>query len=130
MAFQDPETRQPVVQHVYVGRDIFYPPRMSEAPELQLDFRDGYRTSWQTSFGAIPGGIVVANMKKWTGDHCASDLSDTSGIFFSSRWVLIPAPSIMDIAPTVLSLLQVTPSGQLDGHALDVTITQASANKD
>ena len=51
-------------------------------PDLQIDFRDGYRTSWQTSLGAIPEGIVVANMKKWSGAHCASDPSDTPGDLF------------------------------------------------
>jgi len=126
MAFRDPDTGGPVLQNVYLGRDIFHGPRMAEAPELQLDFRDGYRTSWQTSLGAIPAGIVVANMKKWSGDHCASDPSDTSGIFLSNRRVLTPKPSIQDIAATVLSLLHVAPAGQLDGHALDVATTQAS----
>ena len=80
-------------------------------------FRDGYRTSWQTSLGAVPAGIIVANMKKWSGDHCASDPSDTQGIFFSNR--PFPAsPSILDVSPTVLSLLGVAPPEKLDGHAL------------
>ena len=91
---------------------------MAGAPELQIDFRDGYRTSWQTSLGAIPSGIVVANMKKWSGDHCASDPSDTQGIFLSNRVVQTPDPSIIDIAPTVLGLLEVAPPSGLDGHAL------------
>ena len=47
-----------------------------------MSFRDGYRTSWQTSLGAMPAGIIVANVKKWSGDHCASDPSDTQEIFF------------------------------------------------
>jgi bisphosphoglycerate-independent phosphoglycerate mutase (AlkP superfamily) len=60
----------------------------------------------------------VANMMKWSGDHCASDPSDTPGIFFSNRKLLTPDPSIMDIAPTVLNLLQVRPSAKLDGKVL------------
>jgi len=126
MAFTDPDTGGPVLQNVYLGRDIFHGPRMAEAPELQLDFRNGYRTSWQTSLGAIPAGIVVANTKKWSGDHCASDPSDTQGIFLSNRRVSTPNPSIQDIAATVLSLLHVAPAGQLDGHALDVAPTPSS----
>jgi len=124
MAFRDPDNGNAVLEHVYLGRDIFHGARISEAPELQLDFQDGYRTSWQTSLGAIPAGIVVANMKKWSGDHCASDPSDTPGIFLSNRRVGSPNPSIQDIAPTVLSLLSVAPSSPLDGRALDVAATQ------
>ena len=97
--------------------EIFHGARLSEAADMQMSFRDGYRTSWQTSLGAVPAGIIVANMKKWSGDHCASDPSDTQGIFFSNRQ--FPAsPSILDISPTVLSLLGVAPPAQLDGHAL------------
>jgi len=118
-AVQDPDTHQSVVQKVYLGREIFHGPRMPEAPDLQVDFRDGYRTSWQTSLGAIPAGIVVANMKKWSGDHCASDPSDTQGIFLSNRKVVTPDPSILDIAPTVLSVLGVQFPGHLDGRPLE-----------
>jgi predicted AlkP superfamily phosphohydrolase/phosphomutase len=118
-AFEDPDTHQPVVQKVYFGREIFHGPRMREAPDLQVDFRDGYRTSWQTALGAIPSGIVVANMKKWSGDHCASDPSDTQGIFFSNRPITTATPSILDVAPTVISILGVQPPGKLDGQPLE-----------
>ena len=122
-AVKDPDTGESVIQNVYLGREIFHGPRMADAPDLQVDFRSGYRTSWQTSLGAIPSGIVVANMKKWSGDHCASDPSDTGGIFFSNRPLqkaaesTSPDPSILDIAPTVLKLLSVKPPTELDGRA-------------
>ena len=120
LAFRDPDTNEPVIQDVYLGREIFHGARMAGAPDLQLDFRDGYRTSWQTSLGAIPEGIVVANLKKWSGDHCASDPTDTQGIFFSNRRLETPYPSIQDIAPTVLHLMGVAPPDALDGRALEL----------
>ena len=119
----DPDTHQPVIQNVYLGREIFHGAYMARAPDLQIDFRDGYRTSWQTSLGAIPSGIVVANMKKWSGDHCASDPSDTSGIFLSNRIVENSNLKIFDIAPTVLKLLDVPPPRQLDGESLTFTLS-------
>jgi predicted AlkP superfamily phosphohydrolase/phosphomutase len=122
LAVRDPDTQQPVIQSVHLGHEIFHGPRMAEAPELQVDFYDGYRTSWQTSLGAIPSGIVVANMKKWSGDHCASDPSDTQGIFFSNRVAASPDPSILDIAPTVLSLLDVQPPSPLDGKPVKLRV--------
>jgi predicted AlkP superfamily phosphohydrolase/phosphomutase len=118
-AVQDPDTGQLVVQKVYFGREIFHGPRMREAPDIQVDFRDGYRTSWQTALGAIPSGIIVANMKKWSGDHCSSDPSDTQGIFLSNRPVTTQNPSILDVAPTVIAILGVQPPGRLDGQALE-----------
>ena len=118
LAYRDPDTNEPVLEDVYLGREIFHGPHMDEAPDLQLDFHIGYRTSWQTSLGAIPAGIVEANMKKWSGDHCASDPKDTGGVFFSNRKLTTAAPSIMDIAPTVLGLLHVKPTPHFDGQAL------------
>ncbi len=120
LAVKDPDTQQPVTQNVSLGREIFHGPRLAEAPDLQVDFRSGYRTSWQTSLGAIPSGIVVANMKKWSGDHCSSDPADTQGILLSNRTVSSPDPSIYDVAPTVLQILGVPPHGKLDGKALVV----------
>jgi predicted AlkP superfamily phosphohydrolase/phosphomutase len=118
LAYRDPDTNQPVLEDVYLGKEIFHGPHMDNAPDLQLNFQIGYRTSWQTSLGAIPAGIVVANMKKWSGDHCASDPKDTGGVFFSNRKLATPPPSIMDIAPTVLDLLDITPTPHYDGRAL------------
>jgi len=119
LAFRDPDTGEAPIQNVYLASEIFHGSRMTRAPELQIDFRDGYRTSWQTSLGAIPAGIVVANMKKWSGDHCASDPTDTSGIFLSNRRISTPEPGILDIAPTVLGVLSVQEPSPLDGRRLD-----------
>jgi len=126
MAVEDPDTHQPVIHTVYLGSKIFHGPRMADAPDLQVDFRDGYRTSWQTSLGAIPSGIVVANMKKWSGDHCASDPSDTQGIFFSNKLVSTPNPSILDVAPTVARILGVQPPGKLDGQPLEFVASRSA----
>jgi len=126
LAVRDPDTQQLVIQSVHLGREIFHGPRMADAPDLQIDFRDGYRTSWQTSLGAIPPGIVVANMKKWSGDHCASDPSDTQGIFLSNKLVSTPNPSILDVAPTVARILGVQPPGKLDGQPLEFVASRSA----
>jgi len=66
-------------------------------------------------------------MKKWSGDHCASDPSDTSGIFLSNRQVSTPEPSLLDIAPTVLEILSVREPGPMDGRALDFRKERAAS---
>ncbi|HXH50116.1 MAG TPA: alkaline phosphatase family protein [Terriglobia bacterium] len=119
LAYSDPDNGQPVLQDVYLSKDIDHGPYMKDAPDLQLNFQIGYRTSWQTALGAIPSGIVVANTRKWSGDHCASDPSDTPGIFLCNRTVDASQPSILDIAPTVLKILGAAPPAQLDGRVLE-----------
>jgi predicted AlkP superfamily phosphohydrolase/phosphomutase len=114
-AFHDPDTGKPVLEDVQIVRNIDHGAYMAEAPDLQLNFYPGYRTSWQTALGAIPPGIVIANMKKWSGDHCASDPKDTHAILFINRKVDNSDPSIEDVAPTVLKLFHVPAPGNLDG---------------
>ena len=117
LAYLDPRTNKPVLQDVFLGQQIDHGPYAKEAPDLQLNFAPGYRTSWETSLGAIPPGIVVPNTRKWSGDHCASDPKNTHAILFINRKLDSSDPSIMDIAPTVLKLLGAKPSGHYDGKA-------------
>ncbi|MGH9398225.1 MAG: alkaline phosphatase family protein [Terriglobia bacterium] len=119
LAYRDPKTHEQVLEDVYSGNDIFHGDYMAGAPDLQLNFEPGYRTSWQTSLGAIPAGIVVTNTRKWSGDHCSSDPVNTSGIFFSNRPLVTPGPSIVDIAPTVLGFFKVKPRHPMDGRRLE-----------
>jgi predicted AlkP superfamily phosphohydrolase/phosphomutase len=133
--FRDPDNGAPVIQGVYRREDIFKGPQLESAPDLQLSFYDGYRTSWQTALGAVPESIVVANLKKWSGDHCASDSSDTKGILFSNRRVEGSDHSILDIAPTVIRLLGLPVPPEMDGHPISfapsssVTTTRYGSNE-
>jgi len=128
LAFRDPRTNKPVLEDVYPGQDIDHGPQAKNAPDLQLNFEPGYRTSWETSLGAIPPGIVVPNLRKWSGDHCASDPKDTNAILFINRKLDSSDPSIMDVAPSVLKLLGAHTSEKFDGKAWTLspaTTTQA-----
>src|SRR5690348_1661748 len=129
LAYRDPDNGQPVLRNVYLSRDIDHGAYMKDAPDLQLNFQIGYRTSWQTALGAIPSGIVVANTRKWSGDHCASDPSDTPGIFFCNRALESARPGILDIAPTALKILGAAPPGQLDGKPLQLAPVSAEHSR-
>ena len=116
--FRDPDTGAPVIQGVYKREQIFHGPEIQHAADLQLSFYDGYRTSWQTALGAVPESIVVANLKKWSGDHCASDSSDTQGILVSNRRIAATGHSIIDIAPTVIQAFGVAIPKEMDGRPI------------
>ena len=118
----DPDNGEKVIQNVYKAEEIFKGPQASHAADLQISFRSGYRTSWQTSLGAVPAGVLVANLKKWSGDHCASDASDTQGIFLCNRSLSEMDRSIMDIAPTALKCFGAPISNEIDGKAFDLGI--------
>jgi predicted AlkP superfamily phosphohydrolase/phosphomutase len=116
--YRDPDTGAPIIQGAYRREDVFHGPQLEHAPDIQLSFYDGYRTSWQTALGAVPESIVVANLKKWSGDHCTSDSSDTQGILLSNRRIEGHDHSIMDIAPTVISLFGMPIPSEIDGKPI------------
>ncbi len=130
LAFRDPKTNKPVLEDVALGHEIDHGPYVKNAPDLQLNFYPGYRTSWETSLGAIPPGIVVPNTRKWSGDHCASDPKDTQAILFINRKLDTSDPSIMDVAPTVLKQFNVKPPDEFDGKPWTLSpITQTQAQR-
>ncbi len=74
--------------------------------------------SWQTSLGGIPPEIIEPNERRWSADHCSVDPSLVPAVLFSSRPLDASSPSIVDIAPTVLKRMGITPPSEMDGRDL------------
>ncbi|MFQ5458105.1 MAG: alkaline phosphatase family protein [Myxococcota bacterium] len=117
-AFRDPASGEAPLQQVYLGSEIFPGADPLERPDLQLAFRDGWRTSWETMLGGIPDALTGPNTKKWSGDHAASDVADTAGILLVNQRLKLEDPRIGDLAPTILHQYEVTPPPDVDGHRL------------
>ena len=114
----DPATGERFVARVYQGHEIFPGAPPERMPDLQLAFRDGYRTSWRTPLGGIPKDLLEPNLKKWSGDHAASDVVDTPGVILASRRLAADDPAIVDLAPTALAFFGVPVPAEMEGHAL------------
>ena len=118
LQYKDPDTGEQVLHNAYFRDEIYTGDQVEHAGDIQLTFNSGYRTSWQTCLGSVPELIVVANLKKWSGDHCASDPSDTAGFLVSNKRVATPDPNIMDIAPTLYEVFGVEIPDAVDGKPL------------
>ncbi len=114
-ALVDPVTKARPVEGVYRGDRSFSGGAAANAPDLQVAFVDGYRTDWKSILGGMTSEVVVANQKKWSGDHSSSDPADTKGIVFANRAIQAKAPGIVDIGPTALKLLGVAVPATMDG---------------
>ena len=117
-AFRDPESGETPMAKVYIGERIFPGADPMERPDLQLAFRPGWRTSWETVLGGIPEAVSGANTKKWSGDHAASDVADTAGIILMNERLNLASPEIVDLAPTLLYEYGLTPPPDVDGERL------------
>jgi len=121
----DPKTGKPAVAEVYLARDTWKGPRLADGQDLQIGMVEGYRVSSATPLGGAPAGLFEDNRKKWSGDHATSQTSVTEGVLLSNRKVAAHPdgtdPSILDMAPTILTLLGVPVPSTYDGQALAVT---------
>jgi predicted AlkP superfamily phosphohydrolase/phosphomutase len=118
LTMTDPDDGARIVRAVYQRDNVYSGEFLHNASELQVGMEDGYRVSWQTTLGGSPAGIVYPNMKKWSGDHGGYDVATTAGVIVSNKPIASEAPSIMDIAPTVLKFFGLPVSPALDGKAL------------
>jgi len=107
-----PVTRVWTRDEMYTGYD----------PDLIPDLRAGnnlnYRVSWQTTLGGVPPDLIEDNLRAWSGDHCSNDPDLVPGILFINRKLDNPHPGIMDIMPTVLTLMGIEVPPEIDGKPL------------
>lgn len=76
-----------------------------QAPDLIVCYEAGYRTSWQSALGEVPGPAVFEdNLRKWSGDHCC-DPECVPGIFLSNEKNLLIRPTAHDISPAIMDYI-------------------------
>jgi predicted AlkP superfamily phosphohydrolase/phosphomutase len=112
----DPKDGRQAVRNVYKSGTIYSGDQAGNSPDLIVGFEDGFRASWQTAIGGAPAEIMADNLKKWSGDHII-DPSVVPGILLTNFAANNNNPSLMDIAPTVLSCFGMSVEG-MDGKTL------------
>lgn len=122
----DPAHNTPVLQSVYRAQNIYRGPYAPNAPDLVIGFHQGYRASWQTTLGAAPAEIIEDNKKKWSGDHLI-DPSFVPGVFLTNQPMAATAPTVYDLAPTVLDAFGLSAPADMEGHSLLGRAQEATA---
>jgi hypothetical protein len=61
--------------------------------------------------------VFSDNTKSWSGDHCV-DPRVVPGVFFCNRPIVSEAPNLIDIAPSVLTILGKEPPRYMQGRPL------------
>ncbi len=110
-AYLDPDTGQPVVQEVRQGP--------AGAADLLLGLREGYRVSWESALGEVPDNVLVANLRKWSGDHASAAAELVPGLLLVNRRLQTENPSLTGLAPTLCRLFGVDPPPDGAGTPLE-----------
>jgi predicted AlkP superfamily phosphohydrolase/phosphomutase len=112
-ALRDPNTGQPLVQEIYLREELFQGPKLEEAPDLVFNYAAGVTGSQK-----LPSkGHYIAPTGWKSGEH------DLDGILlaYGSQ---VPAGQhleharLIDIAPTILHLMDVPIPEDMDGNSL------------
>ncbi len=99
---RDPKTDQLMVVKAYKASEVYHGPYKSTAPDIVVGYGWGYRGSDKTATGQVPSELVSDNLDKWSGDHCA-DYHHVPGVLFTNKLITHEAPSLYDMAPTLLA---------------------------
>jgi predicted AlkP superfamily phosphohydrolase/phosphomutase len=117
LALKDPQSGDAVFTEVYTSD--FYQGRVtSNAPDLQLGYAEGFQSTKDAAAGVAPADLFEDNMDTWSGEHAASDMSHSAGVFFSNKAIKSDSPHLVDIGVTALTYLGKKVPGDLEGKSL------------
>ena len=115
LAVRDPVDGRPVVARVDRSEEVYVGPHGADAPDLIVGYHRDYRASWATTLGDMPDQILADNDSAWSADHCMA-AEEVPGVLFSNRRIVAPNPSLIDVAPSILSLFNVPAPAEMTGH--------------
>jgi predicted AlkP superfamily phosphohydrolase/phosphomutase len=105
------------IRRVLPREEVYHGPYLPEAPDLLVDFAEGYRISWSSALGGIAEGHFEDNIKKWSGDHII-DPDRVPGVLFMNRPFRSDSARLWDLAPTILAALGVPKGPAMEGESL------------
>ena len=115
--FEDREKSEIGINEAFDTDLIYRGPYKGNAPDLLIGYNHGYRISWDCAAGKVAGAVFEDNIKAWSGDHIV-DPRLVPGIFLSNHKINNDDPSIVDLAPTILTLFGLQPAPHMEGSSL------------
>ena len=91
-----------VIRKAHRADQAYSGPATALAPDLVIGYCRDYRASWATCLGDMTEQILLDNDSAWSADHCA-DVSEVPGVLFSNRPIAASVPSLVDVAPSILT---------------------------
>lgn len=113
----DSERGETAIRSVLPREQIYRGAYVEEAPDLLVNFSQGYRVSWGTPLGGTPSGLFEDNHKRWGGDHVI-DPTLVPGVLFMNKPYQPGQAGLVDLAPTILSALGLQKTPEMEGKDL------------
>jgi predicted AlkP superfamily phosphohydrolase/phosphomutase len=113
----DPRSGSVAIRRACVRNDVYRGLHVEEAPDVVVNFSEGYRASWSTAVGGFGESVFEDNVSRWAGDHIM-DPALVPGMLLMNRPFRTGAPALVDLAPTILDALAAPLSPTLEGRSL------------
>jgi predicted AlkP superfamily phosphohydrolase/phosphomutase len=107
----------PIIRGVYRADEIYQGEATELAPDLIIGYARGYRASWETCLGELTEDVVLDNTSAWSADHCA-DALEVPGVLWCNRKFAASDPSLIDVAPSILSEFNLPTPGTMSGRSI------------
>jgi predicted AlkP superfamily phosphohydrolase/phosphomutase len=115
--FPDAETQLPAIRSIARREELYSGSHVNDAPDLLVNFRPGFRVSWQSALGGFANHLIQDNNRRWSGDHII-DPESVPGILFMNQPASRNHAQIVDLAPTILNYLGVSAPESMEGKSL------------
>lgn len=110
----------PVIRKVYRADQVYSGPEMELAPDLVIGYYRGYRADLETVIGYMTKEVLRNNTIPWTADHCF-DPREVPGVLFCSRPIHAQAPTLVDLAPSILTEFGLKIPSSMEGKNIFTT---------
>ena len=131
MTLSDPETDQPIVRRVYRREELYNGPFLDQAPDLVIQWED--YTCWGRGRYDSQGTPIFEAQSHFefsdlplSGSHRLEGILIVNGPGIRSG-IQIKGARLLDLAPTILSLLAIQPPPEMDGHLLHDILLEGEA---
>jgi predicted AlkP superfamily phosphohydrolase/phosphomutase len=103
-----------VIRKVHSTAEAYSGPATALAPDMVVGYCRGYRASWSTCLGDITDEVLLDNKSAWSADHCAEAL-EMPGVIFTNRAIAAGTPTLVDVAPSILTEFGLTTPSSMAG---------------
>ncbi|MBN1484680.1 MAG: alkaline phosphatase family protein [Chloroflexia bacterium] len=109
LALREPDSGEPIFQHVFKREELYHGPCLEQAADLILAPHDGYD----------PKGPLYKESLTFKGDELVGmHTYDDAMLYIGGHTVPQTRFSVLRVMPTILDLLNVAPPPNLDGESL------------
>jgi predicted AlkP superfamily phosphohydrolase/phosphomutase len=112
-AVRDVNGRQ-IIRKVYRADKVYSGPEVELSPDLIMGYCRGYRADLKTMEGILTREVLKDNTIAWTADHCF-DPDEIPGVLFCNKPIGAEAPTLVDLAPTILAEFGVSKPATMTG---------------